>query len=172
MIVCIKFNFMAPTCYAHSFKGRDCLPRGRVLCLTLEGDRLKRVIHPYLHHVAPHGLIVHGRHVATRRQTCGGTHKRVPLRNFYHVGAFDLDLWWTSWKTDRDTIILLGICWSCKSSETLDLLITVMVRVAVANSPDTTFVALHTRALSFSWGVIEMTFPWPLTHGPLSIFQA
>ena len=56
----------------------------------------------HLNHVAPHALTVHRRQVATGWQTLGGTHKLVLFCDFYRVGAFDLDIWWTGWNKDSE----------------------------------------------------------------------
>lgn len=101
------------TCYLYSFWGCGCLPWSCVLCLTLESNGFKRMIHSHLNDIALHSLTVHRRHVATRRQTFSSTLKLILFCNIYYLGAFDLNLWWTSWKKDiEDRSVLRKSPWT------------------------------------------------------------
>lgn len=80
------------TCQLYSFKGRRYLPRSSVLRLTLDSEGFKRMLHCELNHAAPHGLTVHGRHVAARWPTFGRALKLILFGDFDYVGALDLNL--------------------------------------------------------------------------------
>ncbi len=76
----------------YNFKGSCRLLGGSVLCLTLECDRVKRLIHCYFKHTALHGLTSHRRQVPTRGLTLRGTLERILFCNIYYIWAFDLNL--------------------------------------------------------------------------------